>query len=136
MQNVEVFRIPMSGPADVSGLARLIDTGALDPRSIVAIMGKTEGNGCVNDFTREYATSALAALLGARLELTPHAVEQRIAFVMSGGTEGVLSPHITVFARNAADVPAAGKRLAIGIAATREFLPEELGRRAQIGETA
>ena len=27
------------------------------------------------------------------------AVEERIAFVMSGGTEGVLSPHLTVFTR-------------------------------------
>ena len=113
-------------------LSRHLDSGALDPRSIVAIMGKTEGNGCVNDFTREYATSALATFLGARLELTPHEVEQRIAFVMSGGTEGVLSPHITVFVRTSAQAPAAAKRLAIGIAATREFLPEELGRTAQI----
>ena len=31
--------------------------------------------------------------------LAPMDVEERIAFVMSGGTEGVLSPHITVFAR-------------------------------------
>ena len=49
---VDVFRIPMSGPADVSGLERLVAQGALDPASIVAILGKTEGNGCVNDFTR------------------------------------------------------------------------------------
>ena len=28
------------------------------PPTIVAIVGKTEGNGCVNDFTRGYATLA------------------------------------------------------------------------------
>jgi cyanuric acid amidohydrolase len=60
--------------------------------------------------------------------------------VMSGGTEGVLSPHITVFARTQASAAPArrdeGKRLAIGIAHTRDFLPEELGRRSQIAETA
>jgi cyanuric acid amidohydrolase len=59
--------------------------------------------------------------------------------VMSGGTEGVLSPHITVFTRQ--DVPQrpaglSGKRLSIGMAHTRDFLPEELGRSAQITETA
>ncbi len=136
-QSVEVFRIPMSGPADVSGLSRLISEGALDPRAIVAVMGKTEGNGCVNDFTREYATTALAAFLGTRLALSAEAVEARVAFVMSGGTEGVLSPHITIFARVPGGVATAGaKRLAIGISATREFLPEELGRQAQITETA
>src|SRR5688572_17742751 len=138
VHDVEVFRIPMSGPADVSGLERLVDGGGLDPARIVAVMGKTEGNGCVNDFTREYATAALAGFLGKRLELSIADVEQRVAFVMSGGTEGVLSPHISVFARTEATKPAAGgaKRLAIGIAATREFLPEELGREAQIDETA
>lgn len=136
-QRVDVFRIPMSGPADVSGLERLIGEGALRPEAIVAIMGKTEGNGCVNDFTREYATASLAGFLGRRLELSSDEVEQRVAFVMSGGTEGVLSPHITVFTRQKADAqPFAAKRLAIGIAATREFLPEELGRAAQVRETA
>jgi len=136
-QAVDVFRIPMSGPADISGLSRLISEGALDPRTIVAVMGKTEGNGCVNDFTREYASTTLAAFLGTKLELSPAEVEQRIAFVMSGGTEGVLSPHITVFARARGSGATAGpKRLAIGISATREFLPEEIGRETQISETA
>ena len=137
MQKVDVFRIPMSGPADVSGLERLIADGALDPASIVAIMGKTEGNGCVNDFTREYATASLAGFLGKRLGCSASEVEQRVAFVMSGGTEGVLSPHVTVFARTAASASAgSARRLAVGIAATRDFLPEELGRSAQIRETA
>jgi cyanuric acid amidohydrolase len=53
----------------------------------------------------------------------------------------VLSPHITVFARTAIEdedsfEPFEGKRLSIGIAQTRDFTPEELGRRAQIEETA
>lgn len=137
MQKVDVFKIPMSGPADVSGLVRLIDQGTLEPSSIIAILGKTEGNGCVNDFTREYATAAFAGCLGQRLGLTVAEVELRIAFIMSGGTEGVLSPHITVFARGNTDEKAGTqKRLAIGVEHTREFLPEELGRRAQMEETA
>ena len=40
------------------GDLRLIDEGLISPREIVAILGKTEGNGCVNDFTRGYATMA------------------------------------------------------------------------------
>jgi cyanuric acid amidohydrolase len=57
---------------------------------------------------------------------------------MSGGTEGVLSPHLTVFARRSAPErhDAGEKRLAIGIGFTRDFLPEELGRMAQVRETA
>ncbi|WP_234683615.1 cyanuric acid amidohydrolase [Bradyrhizobium monzae] len=137
--SVGVFKVATKGPGDVSGLMNLIVTGAIDPASILAILGKTEGNGGVNDFTREYAVAALCTALAPKLDLTPHQVEQRIAFVMSGGTEGVLSPHITVFTRQQVARPPAGiagKRLSIGMAQTRDFLPEELGRSAQIIETA
>jgi cyanuric acid amidohydrolase len=138
--SVGVVRIATKGPGDVSGLLSFIESGKIDPRSILAILGKTEGNGGVNDFTREYAVSALCAVLAPYVDLPPHRVEERIAFVMSGGTEGVLSPHITVFTR--ADVVGrqsdgiSGKRLSIGIAQTRDFVPEELGRGVQIEETA
>jgi cyanuric acid amidohydrolase len=136
--SIDVFRVPTRGPGDVSGLMALIEQGHLDPSSIIAVLGKTEGNGGVNDFTREYAVAALCAALAPLLGLSPNAVEARIAFVMSGGTEGVLSPHLTVFGRR--DVTAAAdrspdKRLSIGIAHTRDFLPEEVGRDAQIAET-
>ena len=135
----DVIRIPTRGPGDVSGLMALIDTGALEPSSILAVLGKTEGNGGVNDFTREYAVAALCNALSSHLKLAPREVEARIAFVMSGGTEGVLSPHITVFARSPGPTGVGGnpgeKRLSVGIAHTRDFLPEEIGRDAQIEET-
>lgn len=127
----------MRGPGDVAGLGALLDTGQVQARDIIAVLGKTEGNGCVNDFTREYATRAFAQLLAPRLQATPEQIESRIAFVMSGGTEGVLSPHATIFARrDVQSKPASDKRLAVGVAFTRNFLPEELGRSAQIEETA
>jgi cyanuric acid amidohydrolase len=138
--SVDVARIATRGPGDVSGLLGMIDAGTIDPRAILAILGKTEGNGGVNDFTREYSVAALCSALAPHLGLPPHEVEQQIAFVMSGGTEGVLSPHITVFTRH--DAPKrqtgniSGKRLSIGMAHTRDFLPEEIGRSAQIRETA
>src|SRR3954467_11102808 len=136
--SVGVIRIATKGPGDVSGLISMIGSGAIDPASILAILGKTEGNGGVNDFTREYAVAALCTALAPQLGLSPEQVEQRIAFVMSGGTEGVLSPHITVFTRRDAQRPAgiSGKPTSIGMAHTRDFLPEELGRSAQIVETA
>jgi cyanuric acid amidohydrolase len=138
MNSFDVIRIPTHGPGDVSGLMALIDKGALEPSSIVAVLGKTEGNGGVNDFTREYAVAALCNALSFHLKLAPREVEARIAFVMSGGTEGVLSPHITLFARRPhleSENPGE-KRLSVGIAHTRDFLPEEIGRDAQIDATA
>jgi cyanuric acid amidohydrolase len=62
-----VHRVPMAHPGDVSAVLRLIDQGALMPDAIAAIFGKTEGNGCVNDFTRAYAVAALSAASGAAL---------------------------------------------------------------------
>jgi cyanuric acid amidohydrolase len=139
----DTFRVAMAGPADFSALIALIEDGRLDPRTIVAMLVKTEGNGGVNDFTREYTSSVIATTLAPYLHSTPAEVEHRIAIVVSGGTEGVLSPHATIFAR--VSVPAAdgqgdrqpaGKRLAIGIAATRDFLPHEIGRAAQVEATS
>src|SRR5271168_5070601 len=95
----DTFRIAMSGSADLSRLTALIEDGALDPAAIVAILVKTEDNGGVNDFTLEYTCTTIAATLGPYLRATNAEVERRIAMVVSGGTEGVLSPHATIFAR-------------------------------------
>ena len=93
-----VHRVPMRHPGDASEIIRLIDQGAIAAEAIVAIFGKTEGNDCVNDFTRGYALSAVSAALAPRLGVDADAVAERIAMVMSGGTEGALSPHFLVFA--------------------------------------
>ena len=136
-QHVEVFRVACSGPGDLSQVQALVDAGQLKPRDIVAVMGKTEGNGCVNDYTREYAASAWCHFLAPHLGCTPAEAEHRVALVMSGGTEGVLSPHFTVFTRSMTHAPVHhDKRLVIGVAHTRAFAPEEIGRMAQIGATA
>jgi cyanuric acid amidohydrolase len=134
---VGVHKIAMNSPSDVTGLAALIENGAIDPREIVALIGKTEGNGGANDFTRGFATVSFATLLAKHLASTPEEVAKRIAFVWSGGTEGVLSPHATIFTRKTG-TPASGggARLAIGIGITRDFAAEEVGTMAQIREVA
>ena len=143
MRNCEVHRISMRHPGDVSQLVGLLHSGVLRAREITAILGKTEGNGCVNDFTRGYAVSALQSALAEALAMAPSDVARHVAMVMSGGTEGGLSPHFLVFAASPAPAttiaephgkPAKG--LAIGKAATRPFRPEEIGRLAQVEATA
>lgn len=134
---VGVHKVAMSAPNDISELADLIEDGRVDPAAIVALIGKTEGNGGANDFTRGYATLSYQLLLGPLLGITPDEVGRRIAFVWSGGTEGVLSPHATVFTREPGGGPAgAGGRLALGIAITRDILPEEVGTMVQVREVA
>jgi cyanuric acid amidohydrolase len=134
---IGVWKVTMASPSDVSGLAKLIDSGQIDPASIVALIGKTEGNGGANDFTRGYATLSYQLLLAPHLKTTPEDVGRRIAFVWSGGTEGVLSPHATVFTRTAASAGGAGSpRLALGIGITRDIPPEEVGTMVQVREVA
>ena len=140
-QTVGVHRIACRGPADLSGVQALVEAGTLRPQDIVAVMGKTEGNGCVNDHTREYAAMAWGQWLAGHLGCSADEAAQRVALVMSGGTEGVLSPHFTVFTRRwltEAPPPRKGAppRLVIGTSHTRAFAPHELGRMAQIEATA
>ncbi len=132
---VGVHKLPMNSPNDVSALERLIDSGEVKPAEIVALIGKTEGNGGANDFTRGFATLSYALALAKRLGLSTDEVMKRVAFVWSGGTEGVLSPHATLFTRSSAE-PAGGKRLAFGVAVTRDFAPEEVGTMAEVREVA
>jgi cyanuric acid amidohydrolase len=132
-----VHRVPMRDPGDVSEILRLIEAGCLAPREIVAILGKTEGNGCVNDFTRGYATMAVSSALARHLEIPADEIASRIAIVMSGGTEGGLSPHFLVFAVHENGGLTDGvKSLAIGTASTPALLPEQIGRMFQVEVTA
>ncbi len=132
---IGAHKILMNNPGDASGLERLIDSGAIDPREIIASIGKTEGNGGANDFTRGFATLSLSLALARRLNMAPEAVTRRVAFVWSGGTEGVLSPHATVFTRSES-APSGGKRLALAIGLTRDFAPEEVGTLVEVREVA
>ncbi len=137
VQQVDVFRVACSGPGDLRGVQALVDRGVLVPADIVAVMGKTEGNGCVNDHTRDFAATSWCHFLAPQLGCSPAQVAARVALVMSGGTEGVLSPHFTVFTRRRVPAPGHGeKRLVVGIAHTRDLLPEEMGRSAQVEATA
>jgi len=136
-RRARVLRLPTAGPQDTAPLAAAIASGEIDAASIVAVVGKTEGNGCVNDFTRGYATLTLKLVLAEALGCPLAEIEKRVAIVMSGGTEGGLSPHLVVFCREtAAESVSTGPRLAIGVGLTRTFRPEEIGRAAQIEETA
>ena len=94
---IEVRKIPLHHVSDASELARLIDAGVLAADRVVAVIGKTEGNGGVNDYTRILADRAFREVLAAKGSRGADAVAQ-VPIVWSGGTDGVLSPHATVFA--------------------------------------
>src|SRR3954462_14057465 len=99
MKSAQVFRLSMAHPGDLSELDRLIARGTIQAADVVAVIGKTEGNGGVNDFTRGYFTQSLMALLSRRTGEDGESLAGRIPCVLSGGCEGVLSPHYLVFSR-------------------------------------
>jgi cyanuric acid amidohydrolase len=132
--HVNVFKVPQSAPDDLSHLERLITSGQLDPHEIVSVMGKTEGNGCVNDFTRGFATQTLKHDLQTRIGAAQAA---QVITIMSGGTEGILSPHLTLFTRRESQPQEPqGWGLVLGISCTRDFLPEEIGTLTMVQEVA
>ena len=127
---IDVHVIPMAHPADWGDLERLIADAKLQPQDIVAVFGKTEGNGCVNDFTRAYASQTLATYLTGTCDIPS---DQLPVIVMSGGTEGALSPHATIFTRRPAEGAASGDgALMVASGHTAALPPEHLGRVEQV----
>ena len=128
-----VHRIPTRSPDDVEGLEQAFADGRIRAGSVVAVFGKTEGNGLVNDWTRALAARALHD------SLSRHAgpeVAKAVCLVMSGGTEGGLAPHLTVFEVRPDDAPEQRDALAVGRAHTGPLPPEDLGRSGQVRSVA
>lgn len=130
-----VHRLPMRGPDDTSYIKQAITRETIKPDKIIAVLGKTEGNGCVNDFTRGYAVQSLKALLSSYL--TDSQINT-IPLIMSGGTEGGISPHWLVFQTNSgtfetdikddSNDASNDKALAFSSAFTRSLSASEIGR--------
>ena len=119
---IEVAKVELKTVQDASGLDGLIAAGKFGADEVIAVIGKTEGNGGVNDFTRILADQAFRRVLlkrGTRTEAEIH----NVPMVWSGGCDGVITPHATIFARN-------------GTALSVELLPEDIGRPAMVQKVA
>jgi ring-opening amidohydrolase-like protein len=137
LEPIEVRKVAIESVSDASGLTRLIDQGVIEADRVVAVVGKTEGNGGVNDYTRIIADRAFREVLVARGTRSMDEVKQ-IPLVWSGGTDGVLSPHATIFATMdpSTAVPTDEPRLTVGYAMSEQILPEDIGRPAMIEKVA
>ena len=124
---IEVRKVPLHTVSDASELGKLIDEGVFEADRVIAVIGKTEGNGGVNDYTRIIADRAFREILVAK-GADPAKVKE-IPIVWSGGTDGVISPHATIFATVPADqaVQTDEPRLTVGFAMSERLLPEEIG---------
>jgi len=132
---IDVAKIEIKSVSDASGLEELIISGRMAADDILAAIGKTEGNGGVNDFTRILSDQAYRAVLlkhGSRSE----AEIKEIPMVWSGGCDGVITPHATVFARSSAGGASGQSRLTMGTAMSEVILPEDIGRPAMVETVA
>jgi barbiturase len=132
---IEVAKVELKTVKDASGLEACIADGRFTADEVIAVIGKTEGNGGVNDFTRILADEAFRRVLlrkGKRSEIEI----AKIPMVWSGGCDGVITPHATIFASNGKTGTASKSRLAIGTAMSVELLPEDIGRPAMVEKVA
>ncbi len=132
---IEVAKAELKNVQDASGLEAALKQGQFRADEVIAVIGKTEGNGGVNDFTRILADQAFRGVL-RRLGSRSEAEIAQIPMVWSGGCDGVITPHATIFARNAKTGAAAKSRLVIGTAMSAEILPEDIGRPAMVEKVA
>ena len=124
----QAFKVGMRAPDDVSEATRLLDSGAFKAEHVAAILGKTEGNGAVNDYTRALATLSFQLLLANRTNRKIEEIARRVPVIWSGGTEGLMSPHATILTREPdRETTSREKRFTVGTAYTRDLLPEEFG---------
>ena len=60
---IEVAKVELKSVQDASGLEACIRQGQFTADQVIAVIGKTEGNGGVNDFTRILADQAFRRVL-------------------------------------------------------------------------
>ena len=132
---IEVAKVELKSVQDGSGLEACIRSGQFTADEVVAVIGKTEGNGGVNDFTRILADQAFRRVLAAHGRRGADEIAA-IPMVWSGGCDGVITPHATIFAQNLRTGPAGHARLTIGTALSADILPEDIGRPAMVEKVA
>src|SRR5437763_15203532 len=134
-----VCKVPMEHVQDTAGIEAAMKQWNFGADDIVAVVAKTEGNGGVNDISRILVDRVLRDFLVAKGSRT-RAEALQVPIALSGGCDGVISPHFNVFARVPEDdVARASKdepRLTVGFAVSGKVLPEEIGRLPMVERVA
>ncbi|KAH7355402.1 hypothetical protein BKA65DRAFT_582327 [Rhexocercosporidium sp. MPI-PUGE-AT-0058] len=112
MAHINILKYGVSSPADTSPLGELKVAG-YQSSDILAVIGKSEGRERVRQrfFSRTLST-----------HVWERAIPVSAVTIFSGGTEGVLSPHVTFIVRE----PTPTGLVAV-VGRTRELQPHEIG---------
>ena len=132
-------KVPMEHVQDTAGIEAAMREWNFGADDIVAVVAKTEGNGGVNDISRILVDRVLREFLVAKGSRS-RAQALQVPIALSGGCDGVISPHYNIFARAPEDdVSRASKdelRLTVGFAVSERILPEEIGRIPMVEKVA
>ena len=133
MPRAALHRFPLSAPDDMSALVTAMREGRVDPAAIRSVWIKTAGNGLRNDHSRALADLALRCAVADALQVDRETLRQRIVILASGGSEGVVAPHMVVFTGSPAQGTETG--LVLGVASA-VVPPASIGREAHRALTA
>ena len=75
---IKAYKLLTSSPSDTTGIERLFSEHLIEPSEVICIIGKTEGNGGRNDFTRDLSMRAFEELFAERLGIGRKEVGERI----------------------------------------------------------
>jgi len=127
---VSAVRVPIGFSGDTSGLDQALADGRLNPDTVVAVTGKTEGSGDPADTTRLEADRAIRRFLEEKGSGPSSALDD-IPMVFTAGGIGIVSPHLVVYMRQPAEpsqLPESGApRLVLGTARSAVIQPEWMG---------
>lgn len=137
---VEMVVCPMTSPTDTTALETAVAGSDFAPADIIALVAKSEGHGLPNDYGRVLCEQTLKSTLADLRGTDVDEVTATTSVIVSGGTPGVLSPHVTVIAQRWVEpggrTTPDGAGLVLGRATTVPIHPEDVGRRAQVDKVA
>ncbi len=133
MSQAALHRFSMTAPDDMAGLLDAIHGDLVDPLRITSVWMKTAGNGLRNDHSRALADLALRTVIMGCTGESLERLRDRILILASGGSEGVVSPHMVVVTMASSAGPQTG--LVVGTA-NGAVTPAEIGGPAHVMTTA
>jgi cyanuric acid amidohydrolase len=137
---VEMVVCPMTSPTDTIALETAVAESDFAPTDIIALVAKSEGHGLPNDYGRVLCEQTLKSTLATLRGTDVEEVTATTSVIVSGGTPGVLSPHVTVIAQRwvtpGSRPTPDGSGLVLGRATTVPVHPEDIGRRSQVDKVA
>jgi cyanuric acid amidohydrolase len=139
VQRVDLHECLMATPSDTSAISAVLASG-VKAETVLAAIGKSEGTGLHDDFGRELADLSIREVLGEAMGITRDEAANRVRIILSGGSFGVISPHVSLITREFLDVdeselPEEG-RLVVGESFSEDILGDEVGRMGQIHKVA